>query len=74
MMIVISDACTINVSRSVINNSWSINYKNIMIVNDKSRVVRMTPQLVASLTDNSKSVIYDRTVFIIQAIQNLLRS
>ncbi len=65
MMIVISDAFTINVCRSVIDNSMCINYKNIRIVNGTSRVVRMTPQLGASLTDNCRSVIYDRNMFII---------
>ncbi len=62
-MIVMSDDCTINVSRSLTNNSGSINYI-IMIINDASRVIRMMPQLGASLTDNSRSVIYYRNVFI----------
>jgi hypothetical protein len=50
MMIVMSDACTTNVSRSVIDNSRSINYIKVIIANDTSRVVRMTTQLRASLT------------------------
>jgi hypothetical protein len=41
---------TINVSRSIIDNSGSINFKNIMVINNTSRVGRMTPQLGASLT------------------------
>ena len=32
MTIVMSDACTINVSRAIIDGSRSINYKNIVIV------------------------------------------
>ncbi len=67
MTIVISDASTINVSRSVIDDSRSINYNNIMIVNDTSRVVRMIPQLGAPLSDDFRSVIYNRNMFIIQA-------
>ncbi len=67
MMIVMSDTCTINVSRSIINNSRSINNKNGVIINDTSRVVRMMPQLVASLTVDPRSFIYDRNMFIIQA-------
>jgi hypothetical protein len=34
---------------SIIDISRSINYKNVMIVNDTSRVVKMMPQLGASL-------------------------
>ncbi len=63
MFIIKSDACTINVSRSVIDGSRSINYKNVMIVND----TRMMPQLGASLTDDSRSIIYNCNMFIIQA-------
>jgi hypothetical protein len=43
MMIVMSDPCTLNVSRRVIDDYRSINYQNIMILNDTSRVVRMMP-------------------------------
>jgi hypothetical protein len=53
-----SDACNINVSKSVNEDSRSINYKNIMFVNDTSRVARMMAQLGASLTDYSGSIIY----------------
>ncbi len=67
MMIIMSDTITINVSRSGIDNSWSINYKNIVIINDTSRVVRMMPQLVASLTVDPRSFIYNLNLFIIQA-------
>jgi hypothetical protein len=56
----------INVSMSLINNYRRINYKNITIVNETTRVVRMTPQLGASLTDDSRSVIYNRNMFLIQ--------
>ncbi len=38
-------SCTINVSRSIIDDSRSLNYKNIMIV-------RMKIQLGVSLTDD----------------------
>ncbi len=42
-----------------------------MSVNDAIRFVtddcRKTPQIVASLTDNSRGVIYDRNMFIVQA-------
>jgi hypothetical protein len=55
---VVSDACTMNVSRSIIDNSRSINYKNILIINDASRVIRMMPQLGTSLTDDFISIIY----------------
>ncbi len=34
---------------SIIDNTRSINYKNVMIVNDTSRVVKIMPQLGASL-------------------------
>ncbi len=51
MMIIMSDTCAINVLRS-------INYKKYYNVNDTSRVVRMAPQLGASLTDDYRSVIY----------------
>ncbi len=66
-MILMSDDYTINVCKSIIGNSKSINYKNIMIVNDTSRVVRMMPQLGTSLTDYSRSIIYNCNMFIIQA-------
>jgi hypothetical protein len=40
-------------------------------VNDVSRIIidesRVTLQIVASLTDNSRGVTYDRNVFIVQA-------
>jgi hypothetical protein len=62
-----SYASTINVSRSVIDDSRTTNYNNIIIVNDTSRVVRMMPQLGASLTDDSSCVIYNCNMFIIQA-------
>jgi hypothetical protein len=63
MTIVMSDACTMNVSTSIIND---LNYKNIMIVIYTSRVIRMMPQLGASHTDDSRSIIYVRNTFIIQ--------
>jgi len=62
-----SNACTINVLMSVIDDCSVINYKNIMVVNDTSRVIRMTTQLGASLTDDSRSIIYNHNMFIIQA-------
>jgi hypothetical protein len=37
------DSYTINISWSVIDDSRSINYKNIMIVNDRFTVTRITP-------------------------------
>jgi hypothetical protein len=52
-------ARTINVFTSVIDDSRSINYKNIMIV-------RMMSQLGTPLTNDSKSIIYDLNMFIIQ--------
>jgi hypothetical protein len=55
-----------NVSRSITDDSRGINYKNIMIVIYTSRVIRMMPQLGASLTDDSRSVIWDRNTFIIR--------
>ncbi len=74
MLIIKSDACTINVSGSVIDDSRSINYKNVMIVN----ATRMMPQLGASLTDDSRSIIYNCNMFIIQAtgpnVINFLRT
>ncbi len=60
-----SVVCTIKiwrlswVSRSIIDDSRTINYKNIMILNDTFGVVIMMPQL-ASLIDNLRSIIYDR--------------
>ncbi len=53
---------------SIIDSSRSISYRNITIVNDSSRVVSVTPQLGASLTNDSRSIIYDRDMFIIQAM------
>ncbi len=42
-----------------------------MCVNDASRIIignsRVTIRVVASLTDDSRGVIYDRNVFIVQA-------
>ncbi len=42
-----------------------------MIVNDASRIVirdsRVTLQIVASLSDDSRGIIYDRNMFIVQA-------
>ncbi len=49
MTIVMSDDCTVHVSRSVIEGSRSINDKYIVIINVISRVIRMTPQHGASL-------------------------
>jgi hypothetical protein len=65
MTILVSDACTINVSKSTIDDSRSINYKHIMIVINTLIVARMMPQLGASLTDDSRSIIYDCNMFII---------
>ncbi len=73
MTIVISDACTLNVSRSTVDDSRSINYKNIMIVNDTSRVVRMRPQLGASLTNDSRSVIYYCNMFIMGFMSDIFK-
>jgi hypothetical protein len=39
-------------------------YKPMMSINDNSRVVN---KLVTSLTDNTRVVIYDRHIFIVQA-------
>ncbi len=57
----------VNVSRNIIDDFKSINYKNIVIMNGTSRVIRMMPQLGESLTDSSISAIYDRNMLIIQA-------
>ncbi len=65
-MIAMGGTYTLNVPRSIIDDSRSINYKKIMIVNETPRVVRMTPQLGVSLTDDSRSVTYNRNMFIIQ--------
>jgi len=62
-----SDAFNINVFKSVNEDSRSINYKNIIFVNDTSRAVRMMAQLGASLTDYSGSIIYSCNVFIVEA-------
>jgi hypothetical protein len=53
MKILMCDPCIINVSRS-------INYKDIMIINDTFGVVIMMLQLGALLTYDSRSIIYDR--------------
>jgi hypothetical protein len=63
-----SDACTINVSESIIDNSSRINYRNDMIINDTSRVIRMAPQLGALLPNETESVISDCNLFIIPGI------
>jgi hypothetical protein len=57
----------VNVFRNIIDDFKSINYKNIVIMNGTSRVIRMMPLLGESLTDNSISAIYDRNIFIVQA-------
>jgi hypothetical protein len=62
-----SHACTINVSRSIIDNSGSINCKSIVIVSYICRVIKMMPQLGASITDNARSIIYHHNMFIMQA-------
>jgi len=67
MMIVMNEAFIIKDSMSIIDNYRSLNYKNIMIINYTSRVIRMMPQLGTSLTDDSRSVIYDCNMFIKQA-------
>jgi hypothetical protein len=67
MMIVMNEAFIIKDSMSIIDNYRSLNYKNIMIINYTSRVIRMMPQLGTSLTDDSKSVIYNCNMFIKQA-------
>ncbi len=66
MTIIIRDAYTTNILWNVIDESRSINYKNIMIINYTYRLIRMTPQLGASLTDDFRSIIYNHTMFIIQ--------
>ena len=42
-----------------------------MSVNDASRIViddsRVTPQIIASLSDNSRGIIHDQNMFIVQA-------
>ncbi len=57
----------VNISRNIIDDFKSINYKNIVIMKGTSRVIRMMPQLGESLADNSISAIYDRNIFIVQA-------
>ncbi len=56
LMIVISDACTINIVDELYNGS--------KIIIDDSRA---TLQIVTSLTDDSRGVICDCNIFIIQA-------
>jgi hypothetical protein len=46
-------------------------YKKFMIVNDTSRVIRMKTQLGASLTDDSRSIIYHCNMFKITAFRNV---
>jgi len=55
-MIVISDACTTN----IINEC---NYTSRIAIEDP----RVTLQIVASLTDDTRSIIYDCNMFIAQA-------
>jgi hypothetical protein len=50
----------VNISRNIIDDFKSINYKTIVIMKCTSRVIRMMPQLGESLSDNSRSAIYDR--------------
>jgi hypothetical protein len=56
------DSCTIKVSRSNIDDSGCINYKSIMII-------KMTPQLGASLTEYSRGVIYDCNMLKVHATE-----
>ncbi len=51
-------------SDSAINESCGLYYKPMTIVNDDSRVII---KLEASLTDDTRVVIYDRHMFIVQA-------
>jgi hypothetical protein len=57
-----NDACTINI---INDTSRSVNdaYRGVM---DDSRV---TLQIVASLTDDSRGVVYDRKMLIVQATE-----
>ncbi len=48
----------------IIDDSSGLNYKSITIVNDNSRVIN---KLETSLTDDTRVVIYDRQMFIVQA-------
>ncbi len=57
----------VNISRNILDDFKSINYKTIVIMNGTSRVIRMMPQLGESLADNSRSAIYDRNMLIVQA-------
>jgi hypothetical protein len=52
--------CITDNSRSITDDSRSTTNKNIVII-------RMTPQLGASLTDNYRNVIYNQNVYIKQA-------
>ncbi len=50
-MIIMSYACTITVSVSIMDDSRSINYKNIIII-------KIMPQLGVSHIEDSRNVIY----------------
>ncbi len=56
-MIIVSDACTITIIKMS-------EYDATRIIIDYSRVML---QIVASLTDNSRDIIYDYSMFIIQS-------
>ena len=47
-------------------NYYGLYYKHIMIIDDNSRVIRMMLKIVASLYDNSRGVIYNSNMFIVQ--------
>ncbi len=61
--------CTISISRSLFGNSMSLNYKSIMMTNETCKVFRMMPQLGVSLTDDSRSIIYNCNMFMIHTIR-----
>ncbi len=46
--------------------SSGLYYKHIMIVNDDSSIINMS---LKSLTDDTRVIIYDRNMFIIQATE-----
>jgi hypothetical protein len=57
----VSDAYTLNVLQSIIEDSRSIN--------DTSSCQKVMPQIGASLTDDSRVIIYGCNMFIIQATE-----
>jgi hypothetical protein len=73
---IVSNACTINIV-TIINDDpkWCVYYKHVIalprVINYASRAVNYVPrvmlQIVVSITEDSRGIIYDHNMFIVEA-------